>query len=214
MVGMLNYLVNCTRPDLLYSVHQCAQFAANPMLSHEQAIERICRYLLGTKDQGLMLSLDMSRGIECFVDADFAGNWRPEDAEDRTSSLSRTGFVIFFWECPITWIPKLQTENALSTTEAEYIALSHSIRELIPFRNLNLGLQTRLDLLPSNTTISCKVFEITMEHWNWQPNPSLDQGPSTLQPSSIISGIVRRMEQLKCCQLISWNKLLISLPKL
>ena len=106
-----------------------------------------------------MLSPDMSRGIECFVDADFAGNRRPEDAEDRTSLLSRTGFVIFFWGCPITWVSKLQTEVALSTTEAEYIALSHSVRELIPFRNLTLELQIRLDLLPSNTTISCKVFE-------------------------------------------------------
>ena len=119
VVGMLNYLVNCTRLDLLFSVHQCARFAANPMLSHEQAIKRICRYLLGTIDQGLMLSPDMSRGIECFVDADFAGNWRPEDAEDRTSLLSRTGFVIFFWGCPITWVSKLQTEVALSTTEAK-----------------------------------------------------------------------------------------------
>ena len=113
---------------------------------------------MGTLDQDLMLSLDMSRGIECFFDANFAGNWRPEDAEDITSLLSRAGFVIFFWGYPITWVSKLQTEVALSTTEAEYIALSHSMRGLIPFRNLTLELQTKLDLLPSNTTISCKVF--------------------------------------------------------
>ena len=67
--------------------------------------------------------------------------------------------MIFFWGCPITWVSKLQTEVALLATEAEYIALSHSMRELIPLRNLTLELQTRLDLLPSNTTISCKVFE-------------------------------------------------------
>ena len=44
------------------------------MLSHEQAIKRFYRYLLGPLDQGLMLSPDISRGIECVVDADFADN--------------------------------------------------------------------------------------------------------------------------------------------
>ena len=159
VVGMLNYLVSCTRPDLLYSVHQCARFSVNPMLSHEQAVKRICRYLLGTKEQGLIMTPDISVGIDCFVDADFAGNWRKEDAEDRNSLLSRTGFVIFFCACPITWVSKLQTEVALSTTEAEYISLSHSMRELIPFRSLVLEFQERLQYLSSATTISCKVFE-------------------------------------------------------
>ena len=67
--------------------------------------------------------------------------------------------MIFFWGYPITWVSELQTEVALSTTEAEYIASSHCMRELIPFRNLILELQTRLDLLPPNITISCQVFE-------------------------------------------------------
>ena len=59
----------------------------------------------------------------------------------------------------MTWVSELQTEVTLSTTEAEYIALSHSMRELIAFRNLTLELQTRSDLLPFNTTISCKIFK-------------------------------------------------------
>ena len=129
------------------------------MLSHEQAVKRLYRYLLETKEQGLILSPDISVGIDCFVDADFAGNWRKEDAEDRNSLLSRTGFVIFFCGYPITWVSKLQAGVALSTTEAEYIALSHSMRELIPFRSLVLEFQERLQYLSSATTISCKVFE-------------------------------------------------------
>ena len=75
------------------------------ILSPEQAIKRICKYLLGTMDQGLMLSSDMFRSIECFVDTDFSGNWRPEDAEDRTRLLSSTVFVIFFCGYPITFLP-------------------------------------------------------------------------------------------------------------
>ena len=53
------------------------------MLIHEQGVKRICRYLLGTKEQGLMMTPDMSAGIDCFVDVDFADNLRKEDTEDR-----------------------------------------------------------------------------------------------------------------------------------
>jgi hypothetical protein len=47
-----------------------------------------------------------------------------------TTARSRTGFIIFYAGCPITWTSKLQTEIALSATEAEYIALSQSLREV------------------------------------------------------------------------------------
>ena len=48
VVGCLNYLQAMMRPDLSYSVHQCARFSNSPKLSHEQALKRICRYLHGT----------------------------------------------------------------------------------------------------------------------------------------------------------------------
>ena len=57
-------------------------------------------------------------------------------AELRESVLSRTGFVITYCNCPVTWSSKLQTEIALSTTEAEYIALSTMCRTLLPMRML------------------------------------------------------------------------------
>ena len=50
--------------------------------------------------------------------------------------MSRTGFVIKYMNCPIYWTSKLQTEIALSTTEAEHIALSHSMCEVIPMLTL------------------------------------------------------------------------------
>ena len=49
---------------------------------------------------------------------------------------SRTGYLITIGGCPLTWTSKLQTEIALSTMEAEYIALSQSMRELLPLRAL------------------------------------------------------------------------------
>jgi hypothetical protein len=79
---------------------------------------------------------DALQGIEVFVDADFAGGWNPEDAMNAENIYSRTGYVIFYAGCPIFWQSKLQTKKALSTAEAEYIALSQALRETIPMTNL------------------------------------------------------------------------------
>jgi hypothetical protein len=75
---------------------------------------------------------DGSKVIQCFVDADFANGWNSSDCEEPSSIYSRTGFVIMYAGCPLVWVSKLQTEVALSTTEAEYIALSQGMRELTP----------------------------------------------------------------------------------
>jgi len=71
-----------------------------------------------------------------YIDADFAGTWHKEYSHLRDSVLSRTGFIITYCGCPITWSSKLQTEIALSTTEAEYIALSMATRQLLPLRRI------------------------------------------------------------------------------
>jgi len=132
---MLNYLCG-TRPDILYSVHQCSRFCNNPKLSHEKAIKRIIRYLKRTPNEGIFLSPDRSKGIQCYVDADFASGWNASDCEEPSSVYSCTGYVIMFAGCPVGWVSKLQTEVALGTTEAEYIALSQAMRDLIPLFSL------------------------------------------------------------------------------
>ena len=53
-VGMLGYLTGTSRAELAMAVDQCARFNNCPMLSHERAIIRICRYLLLTKDKGMI----------------------------------------------------------------------------------------------------------------------------------------------------------------
>ena len=58
------------------------------------------------------------------------------DSKHADNVLSRTGFVICYANCPIVWCSKLQTKIALSTAEAEYIAISHALRETIPIQNL------------------------------------------------------------------------------
>lgn len=84
-IGMLNYLAATTRPDCLYAVHQCARFSANPKLSHERALKRVVRYLKGTSDKGIILKPNQNAGIQCYVDADFAGGFMKETSDQPVS---------------------------------------------------------------------------------------------------------------------------------
>jgi hypothetical protein len=79
---------------------------------------------------------DTSFALDMFVDADFAGRWHKDFSHLRDSVLSRTGYVVTFCGCPISWASKLQSEIALSTTESEYIALSTATRKLLPLRQV------------------------------------------------------------------------------
>jgi hypothetical protein len=101
------------------------------MHSHEQAVMRIGRYLLSTRDKGMICKPDSSKGLEVYVDADFAGGWDPADPGNADNIYLRTGFVIWYASCPIFWQSKLQTKIALSTAEAEYIALSQALMNLM-----------------------------------------------------------------------------------
>ena len=159
VIGMLGYLQGTTRPDIAMATHQCARFCTDPKLSHERAVKRIVRYLLDTKDEGIIYKPDTSRGLECYVDADFAGGWKDGDHTSPESVLSRTGFVIMYAGCPITWSSKLQTEIALSTTESEYIALSTAMREVIPFLNLMQEISELFPVSKKKPVFKCKVFE-------------------------------------------------------
>ena len=78
--------------------------------------------LKSTPDEGIILKPDKTQGLTCYVDADYAGEWTVDRALDPRACLSRTGYVIFYANCPIIWSSKLQTTIALSTTEAEYVA--------------------------------------------------------------------------------------------
>ena len=136
VIGMLLYLSSNSRPDIQFAVHQCARFTHNPKKSHAEAVKRICRYLQGTKHKGLEFTLTKQMELDCYVDADFAGLWNYESDQDPVCVKSRTGYVITLGGCPVTWVSKLQTEIALSTLEAEYIALSTAMRDLLPMRRL------------------------------------------------------------------------------
>ena len=110
-------------------------------------------------DKGIVLKPDITKGLECHVDADFAGGWSSGDHTNPEAVLSRTGFVISYAGCPIYWCSKLQTEIALSTTEAEYIALSQAMREVLPFLNLMGEIKDLLPVKNDKPKFYCTVWE-------------------------------------------------------
>lgn len=162
-VGSLSYLQAMNRPDITMSVQQCARFCNNPKRSHEEAIKRICRYLLKTRDRGLVFRPDSNRGLECFVDADWAGSWTDDSSHDPLSAHSRTGFVIMYAGCPIVWKSTMQSLVSLSSTEAEYIALSSALREVIGIINLLNELKIRsFAFNQAIPVVKCRTFEDNM----------------------------------------------------
>jgi hypothetical protein len=72
VIGKMNFLEKSTQGDLAYSVHQCAQYMANPMKIHGEAVKRIGRYLLGTCIKGFLLQPDPNKSFECYVDANYS----------------------------------------------------------------------------------------------------------------------------------------------
>ena len=131
IISMMLYLASNTRPDISFSVHQFARFTHNTKLSHKIAVNSICRYLQGTKDNNLVFISSKKLVVDCYAGADFSGIWGHENLQDPICSGSRTGFVITFSNFLMLWVSKQQTEISLSTIHYEYVALSHSVVALL-----------------------------------------------------------------------------------
>ena len=127
-VGSLLYLSIKTRPDICFAVNQVAKFCANPTKVYWLAVKRILRYLKGTVFLGLFYSNEYNSNLCGYADSDFAG-----DLNDRKST---SGYIFMLNNGVISWSSKKQTVVALSTAEAELVALSHASQEAVWFRKL------------------------------------------------------------------------------
>jgi len=135
--GMLLYLSTNTRPDIAFAVSQVCRFGTNPKKSHATAVKTILRYLKKTQDKGIIVKPgDHEFNLDLYVDADFCGLFGREDPRNPESVKSRTGYIITLCGWPIVWKSHLQSHLSQSTLEAEYSALSSSLRVFIPLRRL------------------------------------------------------------------------------
>jgi hypothetical protein len=80
--------------------------------------------------------------------------------EDINTARSRSGYLITYAACPLVWASKMQTEIALSTTEAKYLSLSTALREVIPLIELLTELKKKVDTNIINLPdVHCRLFE-------------------------------------------------------
>ena len=160
VVGMLNWLARSTRPDILFAVSQVGRFMAYPKKIHEDAVIRICEYLRDTSDKGMQMKPKKKDGFTVYADADFAGNFNKHDTEDPATAKSRSAYHIMYKGCLLFSHSKLQSEIALSTTEAEYICLSQALRTTIQLMRLFKELAKHIDGFKyDKPSFKCTAFE-------------------------------------------------------
>ena len=123
MVGSLVYAMTCTRPDLCWIVTKLSQYLSKPTVNHHTAVKRVLRYVSATLDYELCFKCSHeSLKVFGFSDADWGSS------EDRRST---TGYCFKVGSRIVSWKSKKQQTVALSSCEAEYMALSAATQEAL-----------------------------------------------------------------------------------
>jgi hypothetical protein len=125
-VGALNWAVLATHPDIAFAVSTVARFSANPGPAHWDAVKRVFRYLAGTCDLWLSYG-ETKRALEGFADADGSMT------EDRRAV---SGYAFLIDGGAVSWSSKKQELVSLSTTESEYVAATHGMKEALWLHSL------------------------------------------------------------------------------
>jgi len=127
-VGSLMYLALATRPDIAFAISIVSHFTIRPGLEHWESVKRIFRYLKGTRELWLTYgSLPGGEKLQGYADAD--GSM----AEDRHAI---SGYAFMLGGGVISWASKRQEIVSLSTTESEYVAITHAAKEAKWLRSL------------------------------------------------------------------------------
>lgn len=116
IVGSLMYLTS-TRPDLMYATSLLSRYMAKPTELHLQVAKRVLRYLKGTMNMRIFYKMSsQDKELKAYTDNDYAG-----DAEDRKST---SGYTFLLSSGAVAWSSKKQPIVTLSTTEAEFVAVT------------------------------------------------------------------------------------------
>lgn len=129
VVGQILYLSTHTRPDVAVAISILARHVESPRKKHIDGLIKLVKYLKGTTEKGLVLTPGESNKLSAHVDS----NWGGESGSGRRS---RTGVAIFYGDALISYNSTLQKSIALSSTEAEYIALSEACKSVIWLRRV------------------------------------------------------------------------------
>ncbi|GJW93771.1 retrovirus-related pol polyprotein from transposon TNT 1-94 [Tanacetum coccineum] len=126
MIGTLLYLT-ASRPDLQFAICMCARYQARPTKKYLNAVKRIFQYLKGIVHRGLWYPKDFSFALTTFADADRAGY--------QDTGRSTSGNIQLLGDRLVSWSSKRQKSATISSTEAEYIALSGCCAQVLWMRS-------------------------------------------------------------------------------
>lgn len=133
-IGLLMYLANTSRPDITHAVSVASRYVERPGLAHVQAVKQILRYLSGTREHGLLFQWNGDAAYTAplllagYADADWGGC--------KDSARSTTGFLITINGSIVDWGSQRQKTVALSSCEAEFMAISAVVQSVMWFQTL------------------------------------------------------------------------------
>jgi hypothetical protein len=141
IIGSCMYAMIMTRPDIAFTLSQLSRFLDCYNRDHVVAAKRLLRYLKETVTTGIRYSrpetFSGTLKLSAYCDADWGGS-----IDD---SRSTSGYVIFLNGCAIIWKSSKQSLVALSSAEAEYVALAHCVQESLWISQLIQDLGLRFD---------------------------------------------------------------------
>ena len=150
-VGSLLYLSTKTRPDITFAVCNVAKYCSKPTNKHWSAVKRILRYIKGTYSLGILYRKQDNDLCVGFSDADWAG--------DRNDRKSTSGYCFFLGDNLISWRSCKQSCVALSTAEAEYVALAGASQEALWLKyllsDLNVNVNDPIVINEDNQSAIC-----------------------------------------------------------
>ena len=157
-IGKLMYLMTCSRPDICYAVSVLSRFMTVPREKHWRFVKHLLRYIKSTRDYALIFPRSNSLQLNGYSDSDHAG-----DLGDRKST---SGFVFTLSGCTISWRSMKQKTVAISSTEAEYVAMSDATQEAIWLKAIlsELGFDIKQITMCNDNMSSMQIIKNPTSH--------------------------------------------------
>ena len=151
-VDSIMYVMVCTRSDLSQTVSMISRYMHDPGKGHWEAVKWVLQYIKGTIDVGLVFKKDSTGKQECirYADSDYAGDF------DKRQSTNRV--CVYIIPSTVSWRSILQSTVALSTTEAECMAMMEDMKEAIWLQKLLDDLGIDQDLLKINSDSISAIY--------------------------------------------------------
>jgi hypothetical protein len=219
IIGGLMFAAICTRPDIAFAVNRLSRYCANPTEEHYGAAKRVLRYLRGTVNHRITYTGTAERNPQLvgYCDADWA-----QDKDSKRKSTS--GYVFIMCGGAVSWQSKKQSTIALSSTEAELMAITSSTKELLWFRHhlggiglnrtqpttLLVDSQCAMDIA-NNSKISERSKHIAVQHFFIREHIEADTVklqyiPSEDQVADTLTKPLHRVSFKRCADMLGLSQ--------